>query len=334
MCFVLAWPSVSRAEDEAVTLEQPAVSTGVGSETSAPSPVHQEIERLKKLKDEDPDAFQREVQERKTQLRERLSQLKEKNPEAYQQVRGQMQEHQFQRLQHLREQDPNRFQQVAEQRRQQLEQRFDRLKATNPERYQNLTEQRRQWREEALERTRQARPDAYERFVGQHPNWTNGAGHAASTLPSGRESGGAEGYPTRLRQPSPEALTGPPGNQTGTGLSPVNRSGGVNSLSPGEAGKPDRVQPREGVGRPSGQAGRATRDQREGAVTRGQDANHPEPQRLQPGSRNERGMKTGQPGVRAGHEPTHKNSGRMGAGRQRRGGLMQGGGRGGGRRGR
>ena len=119
------------------------------SSAALAGPQPEELQRLRQLKQENPEAFRQEVQERKAQLRERLVRLKETNPEAFQRVQS-------------------RFQ---EQRKAVMGRRLQELKARNPERYDALMQRRGASRKQRLQQFQQKHPEAFERFQQHHPEW-------------------------------------------------------------------------------------------------------------------------------------------------------------------
>ena len=110
-----------------------------------PGPKAEELERLRKLKEENPEAFQREVEERKAQLREKLSHLKETDPEAFEQAKQRLMERRRERLQDLKERDPERFQELMEARKAHVQERLEQLKQEHPEKYDALMQRRQEW---------------------------------------------------------------------------------------------------------------------------------------------------------------------------------------------
>ena len=142
-----------------------------GGDRSQQGPVAEEVQRLRKLRDENPEVFQKEIQERKAQLRQRLSDLKERDPKAFQRAKGRLLEQRQHRLEELRQTDPERFREEMEQRRSRVQERLEDLKSNHPERYEELMRRRDEWREHQLEQLRRDRPEAHERFLERHPHW-------------------------------------------------------------------------------------------------------------------------------------------------------------------
>ena len=89
------------------------------------------IEQLKKLKQENPEEFQRVVSQRKEKIKERLKDLKEKDPERFEEVKTRMIDHRREKLRRLRREDPEKFHEIMENRAEKLKE----LKEKNPERY-------------------------------------------------------------------------------------------------------------------------------------------------------------------------------------------------------
>ena len=116
-------------------------SMGLSSAVFAepPSGESGELERLRQLKQENPEAFRQAVQERKTALRERLAHLKDTNPEAFHRIQHRLQE---------------RRQERRTIRKAKMEERLQALKARNPERYQALMQRRDEWRQRRLEQSK------------------------------------------------------------------------------------------------------------------------------------------------------------------------------------
>ena len=71
------------AEDE--TDGAVGVFDGASLDTVDPEVAH-EVEKLRDLKRQDPEAFREAIQEKRARLKERLGHLKEENPEAYDRV--------------------------------------------------------------------------------------------------------------------------------------------------------------------------------------------------------------------------------------------------------
>ena len=70
---------------------------------------HEEIQRLRQLKEKDPEAFKQAVQEKKTALRERLAHLKETNPEAYGRTIEKLKHKRQERLEWMKTHRPEAF---------------------------------------------------------------------------------------------------------------------------------------------------------------------------------------------------------------------------------
>jgi len=133
----------------AVVEETPAAETA--------GPVVEEAQRLRRLKQEDPEQFRRVVQGKKAKLRERLAHLKETDPEAYRRAMARLRERREHRLAWLREHRPEAYRRLMAQRRQRLEGRLEELRTRDPQRYEELVAKRREWRHEALEHRRDHR---------------------------------------------------------------------------------------------------------------------------------------------------------------------------------
>lgn len=117
-----------------------------------PGPRSEEVERLRALKEQDPEAFRQAVEARKATLREKMAHLKETDPEAFERAKERLQEHHRRRLEHLKERDPERFQELIAQRKAKAEERLEHLKQENPEKYDALMQRRQEWRERHQDR--------------------------------------------------------------------------------------------------------------------------------------------------------------------------------------
>ncbi len=91
-------------------------------------------EKLKRLKEENPEAFQQKMSERKAEIKEKLQELKEKDPEKFKEMKEQMIQRRREELKRLREENPEKFQEIMENRMQKLQG----LKQSDPERYEEL----------------------------------------------------------------------------------------------------------------------------------------------------------------------------------------------------
>ena len=94
------------------------------------------IAEMKKLKQENPEAFQKAVQEKKAKLKERLQNLKENDPQKYEQVKERIQHNRKEKLEKLREENPEKFKEVMQNRKEKIQD----WKQNNPEKYQKFLE--------------------------------------------------------------------------------------------------------------------------------------------------------------------------------------------------
>jgi len=146
---------------------------GISSAVFA-EPPSEDVAQLRQLKQEDPEAFHRAVQERKAQLRERLARLEQTNPDAFQRIQHQLHvrlQGRQERLERLKASDPKQFQELTTQRKAKMALRLTELKARNPERYQALMRRRETWRAQRLSQFKERHPEAFERFTANHPDW-------------------------------------------------------------------------------------------------------------------------------------------------------------------
>lgn len=135
------------------------------SDTSGPEPqkVNHKLQELKKLKQENPQEFERLVQERKQKMKEKLKELKEKDPKKFQQVTEKIRGNRRQYLKKLREENPEKFHQIMQKKMQKLED----MKQSDPEKYQ--------------------------RFIDNHPRLARRASPGAGEGAAQGESGPQEG---------------------------------------------------------------------------------------------------------------------------------------------
>ena len=131
--FVL-WDGIAAvpvyAEDSAGTVN-PAANPSVSAHGQGRL---ERVAYLKKLKEENPEAFKQAVQERKEKVKERLRDLKEKNPEKFQQVKQRLGERRREELRRLKQENPEKFRQMMENRREKVRQ----WKKNNPERFEQF----------------------------------------------------------------------------------------------------------------------------------------------------------------------------------------------------
>lgn len=91
-------------------------------------------ERLRQLKETDPAAFERLVNERKQQIKAKFSQVRQADPARFENLKEKIEQRRIERLQRMRNENPGRFRQVMGERMQKMEQ----WKQSNPERYQQF----------------------------------------------------------------------------------------------------------------------------------------------------------------------------------------------------
>ncbi len=110
----------ARAEDPSAGAVQP-----VSSET---------FSRLSRLKEENPEEFQRLIQERKAQIKSKVQEFRQKNPEKFEGFRKQMSEKRISRLKKMKQENPENFQRDMQGRAE----RFQRMKQENPQGFQKF----------------------------------------------------------------------------------------------------------------------------------------------------------------------------------------------------
>lgn len=96
--------------------------------------VHQRVLELQRLKEENPQEFNRVVGERKARIKAYLRELKEKDPEKFEQMKSQFKHRRIERWKKLRQEDPEAFQRLMEKRHAQLLE----LRRTDPEKYEKI----------------------------------------------------------------------------------------------------------------------------------------------------------------------------------------------------
>ena len=128
-----------------------------------------QLEKLKKLKEEDPEKFKQVIENRKNKLKERLTYLKENNPEKFQALMKQRQANQKKKLKHLRRTDPEKFKEVVEKRRDILENRLEKIKENNPEKFKEIVQKRKANQAKRLQHLKKADPQRYKEVLKKHP---------------------------------------------------------------------------------------------------------------------------------------------------------------------
>lgn len=126
MAFTLFLTTPVFAEDAA-----PAPAPAGSSTDQTAHPNRQKVEALKRLKEENPEEFQRVVKARKAAIKQKLKELKEKDPQKFQEVKQRVIRQRRERLERLRKENPEKFRQIMQKKRQ----RFEQMKQTNPEQY-------------------------------------------------------------------------------------------------------------------------------------------------------------------------------------------------------
>lgn len=131
--------------------------------SAAKPPASETLERLRRLKQENPQEFQRLIQERKTQIKSKVQEFQQKNPEKFEGFRKQVSENRMHRLRKMKQENPESFHRDMQGRAQ----RFEKLKQENPERVQKFMEKHPRFNE----RVNKA---AFHRGAGQERRQGNG----------------------------------------------------------------------------------------------------------------------------------------------------------------
>lgn len=121
------------------------------------------IQRLKRLKEENPEAFRQEIQERRRRLDEKLSFLKTHDPASYEKAMTTLKGRRASWLRHLREREPERFREWVSTRRAHIETRLETLRQNDPNRYERLMQRHLQSKERRQKHSRGIREDAKDR---------------------------------------------------------------------------------------------------------------------------------------------------------------------------
>jgi len=176
-------PTLASAEDEPGQAPKALLNKQADVREDVRDQRPEEVERLRRLKQENPEAFQRLLEERQA----RLQQLKERNPEAYQRALAAFQERRKHRLQELRARDPEAFHRWVRAHQELLAARLENLKARDPDKYAQVMKRHPRFAEtlqprheqarDRLEDVRDHREDVRERLEGgrdrDHSPWTN-----------------------------------------------------------------------------------------------------------------------------------------------------------------
>ncbi len=114
--------------------------------------VHKRIEELKALKEKDPEAFHRIIEQKRAGIRQRLETLKQNDPEKYQQFLDKRQNFRKQRLSYFKERHPDTYNRFMEHRRN----RIKKMETNNPQGFREYLERHPRAREryEKLDRPR------------------------------------------------------------------------------------------------------------------------------------------------------------------------------------
>jgi hypothetical protein len=99
-------------------------------------------ESLLRLKQQDPEKFNKVIEERRQSVQERLEYLRQHNPKEYERAQAQIRNKRRQRLERLRAQDPEAFEKTLEKRRARFRERLEKAKKENPEQYERIMRQR------------------------------------------------------------------------------------------------------------------------------------------------------------------------------------------------
>lgn len=124
------------------------------------------IEKLKKLREEDPEKFREVIANYRVRLGERLSELKKTDPEKFEQVMQKRRRIHRERLKYLRKNNPERFREVVQKRREVLENKLEELKENNPQKYHQIMKRRK----EHLKQLKHRDPVKYKKFLEKHPH--------------------------------------------------------------------------------------------------------------------------------------------------------------------
>ncbi len=110
--------------------EEAAAPTGLSEQTLS------RFARLKQLKEQNPEEFQRIVQERKSQIKSRFDEYRQASPEQFENLKGRVVEKRRHRLERMKNENPEKFRQVMGERRE----KFEKMRAENPERAKRFME--------------------------------------------------------------------------------------------------------------------------------------------------------------------------------------------------
>jgi hypothetical protein len=129
------------------------------------------LAELKKLKQENPEEFNRIIQDRKAALKERLQEFKEKHPEKFDALKKRYLHDRWSHLRSLRRRDPEKFQSLMQQRMEKL----DEWRAKHPEHYAKFIEKHPRLAERMKHGPRDlAQWEKRREFVQNHPRYAFG----------------------------------------------------------------------------------------------------------------------------------------------------------------
>ena len=142
-------------------------SYGLAEDTSEGTQNAQErIAYLKKLRDENPEAFRTELEKHRQGVNEKLQKLREENPEKFREIVQRKRQHFRDRLERVRKENPEKFRELMDKRRERLERRAERIKTNQPEKYEQLMKKR----QERLKQFQQNHPERFHKFLKEHPH--------------------------------------------------------------------------------------------------------------------------------------------------------------------
>ncbi|MBL7070172.1 MAG: hypothetical protein ISS27_01715 [Candidatus Omnitrophica bacterium] len=124
-------------------------------------------EQILRLRQEDPEKFNKFLGQRKGQLREKLTKLKEMNPQRYERISQGITAGQVERLDSLRQQNPQGFKQAIHKHKGRMEQHLEALKVRDPEFYQQIISH-----QDDLKKLRQLHredPKQARQYLEEHP---------------------------------------------------------------------------------------------------------------------------------------------------------------------
>lgn len=127
-----------------------------------------ELEKLKKLREENPEKFKQTIQQRKNKLKKRLAYLKKNNPEKFKALMQQRRINQKKHLKHLRRTNPEKFKEVVERKRNILENRLQKIKENNPEKFKEIVQKRKANQSRRLQHLKKTNPEKYKKVLKKH----------------------------------------------------------------------------------------------------------------------------------------------------------------------